>query len=99
VKATIHWVSVQHALKAEVRLYDRLFTIEDLSEEKETDFKEFLNPESLVILPACYVEPSVKNAPSFSHFQFERVGYFNVDPDSTTEKPVFNRTVALKDSK
>ncbi len=99
VKATIHWVSALHALKAEVRLYDRLFTVEDLSEEKESDFKEFLNPDSLIILPACYVEPSVKNAPSFSHFQFERVGYFNVDPDSTTEKLVFNRTVALKDSK
>lgn len=98
VKSTIHWVSARHAITAEVRLYDRLFTIEDLSEEKESDFKEFLNPESLVVKPACFVEPSVKNAPALSHYQFERVGYFNVDPDSKPEKMVFNRTVALKDS-
>jgi glutaminyl-tRNA synthetase len=98
VKSTIHWVSARHALAAEVRLYDRLFTIEDLSEEKERDFKEFLNAGSLIIKPLCYIEPSVKNAPALSHYQFERVGYFNVDPDSTPEKMVFNRTVALKDS-
>jgi glutaminyl-tRNA synthetase len=98
VKSTIHWVSAKHAITAEVRLYDRLFTVEDLSEEKERDFKEFLNPDSLLVLPECYIEPSVQNAPALSHFQFERVGYFNVDPDSTQEKMVFNRTVALKDS-
>jgi glutaminyl-tRNA synthetase len=98
VKSTIHWVSAPHAITAEVRLYDRLFTVEDLSEEKERDFKEFLNPDSLVIKPECYVEPSVKNGPPLSHYQFERVGYFNIDPDSTPEKMVFNRTVALKDS-
>jgi len=98
VKSTIHWVSAKQAIQAEVRLYDRLFTVEDLSEEKERDFKEFLNPDSLVVKPACFIEPSVKNAPALSHYQFERVGYFNVDPDSTPEKMVFNRTVALKDS-
>ncbi len=98
VKATIHWVSAVHALEAEVRLYDRLFTLEDLSEEKERDFKEFLNHDSLVVLPRCYVEPFLKEAPAFSHFQFERVGYFNVDPDTTPGRLVFNRTVALKDS-
>jgi glutaminyl-tRNA synthetase len=98
VKSTIHWVSAKQAISAEIRLYDRLFTVEDLSEEKERDFKEFLNPDSLVVRSACFIEPSVKEAPSLSHFQFERVGYFNVDPDSTPEKMVFNRTVALKDS-
>jgi len=98
VKATIHWVSAVHALDAEVRLYDRLFTIEDLSEEKERDFKEFLNPASLVLLPHCKVEPFLKSSPAYSHIQFERVGYFNVDPDSSPDRLVFNRTVALKDS-
>lgn len=98
VKATIHWVSAAHAVEAEVRLYDRLFMVEDLSEEKERDFKEFLNPGSLVIKQGCQVEPSLVQAVPFSHFQFERIGYFNVDPDSTPGKPVFNRTVALKDA-
>ena len=98
VKSTIHWVSANHAIQAEVRLYDRLFTLEDLSEEKDRDFKEFLNPASLKVLPSCFVEPSLKNAPALSHFQFERVGYFNVDPDSSPDKMVFNRTVPLKDS-
>lgn len=98
VKATIHWVSAAHAVEAEVRLYDRLFMVEDLSEEKERDFKEFLNPGSLVIKQGCRVEPSLVQAAPFSHFQFERIGYFNVDPDSTPGKPVFNRTVALKDA-
>lgn len=98
VKSTIHWVSVPHAIEAEVRLYDRLFTVEDPAGDKERDFKEFLNPESLVVMPKCFVEPSVKGAAQLSHFQFERLGYFNVDPDSNTEKMVFNRTVLLKDA-
>ncbi len=98
VKATLHWVSAQHAVKAEVRLYDRLFNDENPSGHKDTDFKEFLNPESLKILPECYIEPFVKNAKPLDHFQFERKGYFNVDYDSTPEKPVFNRTVPLRDS-
>ena len=98
VKATIHWVSALHGIPAEVRLYDRLFLVEDLSEEKERDFKEFLNPGSLIVKEGCIVEPSLATAAPLSHFQFERVGYFNVDPDTRHGKPVFNRTVALKDS-
>ncbi len=98
VKATLHWVSAAHAVKAEVRLYDRLFSVEDPAGQKDRDFKEYLNPDSLVVMPNCFVEPSVKVSPAFSHFQFERLGYFNVDPDSTAEKLIFNRTVSLKDS-
>lgn len=98
VKATLHWVSAEHAVKSEVRLYDRLFNDEDPSGHKDVDFKEFLNPDSLKVLPECYLEPFVKDAKPLDHFQFERLGYFNLDPDSTPEKPVFNRTVALRDS-
>lgn len=98
VKATLHWVSAQHAVKSEVRLYDRLFNDEDPSGHKEVDFKEFLNPDSLEVLPECYVEPFVKDAKALEHFQFERLGYFNLDYDATSEKPVFNRTVPLRDS-
>lgn len=98
VKATLHWVSVEHAVKAEVRLYDRLFNDENPDGHKEIDFKEFMNPDSLQVLPNCYIEPFVKDAKPFDHFQFERLGYFNFDSDSTKEKPVFNRTVQLRDS-
>ncbi|MGC9355357.1 MAG: glutamine--tRNA ligase/YqeY domain fusion protein [Mariniphaga sp.] len=98
VKATLHWVSAKHAVKSEVRLYDRLFNDEDPAGHKDVDFKEFLNPGSLKILPECYLEPSVKEAKPLDHFQFERLGYFNLDYDSTAEKPVFNRTVPLRDS-
>jgi len=98
VKATLHWVSAKHAVKSEVRLYDRLFNDEDPAGHKDVDFKEFLNPDSLKILPECYVEPFVKEAKPLDHFQFERLGYFSLDYDSTTEKPVFNRTVPLRDS-
>jgi glutaminyl-tRNA synthetase len=98
VKATLHWVSAKHAVKSEVRLYDRLFNDEDPSGHKDVDFKEFLNPDSLKILPECYVEPFVKEAQPLNHFQFERLGYFNIDYDSSPEKPVFNRTVPLRDS-
>ncbi|WP_167615545.1 glutamine--tRNA ligase/YqeY domain fusion protein [Maribellus sediminis] len=98
VKATLHWVSAEHAVKSEVRLYDRLFNDEDPAGHKDVDFKEFMNPDSLKILPDCYLEPFVKESKPFDHFQFERLGYFNMDPDSTPEKPVFNRTVALRDS-
>ena len=97
VKGTIHWVSVQHALPAEVRLYDRLFNVENPGDEKDKDFRELLNPNSLVISKA-YVEPWLKNAHSLQNFQFQRIGYFNVDPDSTPDRLIFNRTVALKDS-
>ena len=98
VKATLHWVSAGHAIKSEVRMYDRLFNDEDPSGHKDVDFKAFMNPDSLKVLPECYLEPFVKDSKSFDHFQFERLGYFNMDPDSVPGKPVFNRTVALRDS-
>lgn len=98
VKATMHWVSAKHAVKSEVRMYDRLFSVEDPLGQKDVDYKEFLNTDSLKVLPECFLEPFVKNAKPLDHFQFERLGYFNVDYDSTPEKPVFNRTVPLRDS-
>jgi glutaminyl-tRNA synthetase len=98
VKATIHWVSVQHAIPAEVRLYDRLFMVENPSDEKETDFHELLNPDSLQILTHCFVEEELKEAQPYDHFQFQRIGYFNVDPDSKNGQLIFNRTVSLKDT-
>lgn len=98
VKGTIHWVSATDAIDAEVRLYDRLFMAENPAEEKEKDFKELLNPDSLKVLTNCKVEPFLKNAKHLENFQFQRIGYFNIDPDSTPEKLVFNRTVSLKDS-
>jgi glutaminyl-tRNA synthetase len=81
-----------------VRLYDRLFSDENPDGHKDVDFKEFLNPDSLKLLKDCYLEPFVKNAKPLNHFQFERLGYFNLDLDSTEEKPVFNLTVNLRDS-
>ena len=98
VKGTIHWVSIQHALEAEVRLYDRLFTDEAPDSHKEKDFKEFINPDSLQIIEKAYVEPSLATVSTGDSFQFQRLGYFNIDPDSTNDKLVFNRTVALRDS-
>jgi len=98
VKATLHWVSATENVKAEVRLYDRLFNDEMPDGHKDVDFKEFMNPDSLKVLPGCYLEPFVKQAKPFDHFQFERLGYFNLDPDSTKEKLVFNRTVPLRDT-
>jgi glutaminyl-tRNA synthetase len=98
VKGTIHWVSASHSLKAEVRLYDRLFSVENPLEEKEKDFRELLNPASLKILNNCRVEPWLAKAKQLDNFQFQRIGYFNVDPDSTPDHFVFNRTVSLKDS-
>ena len=97
VKGTIHWVSVPHAVPAEVRLYDRLFNVENPGDEKEKDFREMLNPDSLKIANA-FIEPWLTNAQPLQNFQFQRIGYFNVDPDSTADKMVFNRTVTLKDS-
>jgi glutaminyl-tRNA synthetase len=97
VKATIHWVSAAHAVPVEVRLYDRLFSKENPDEVPPgADFTANLNPESLRVLPNCYVEPGLAGAAVGSIFQFERQGYFCVDPDSSPEKPVFNRTVSLK---
>ncbi|MDP2337977.1 MAG: glutamine--tRNA ligase/YqeY domain fusion protein [Bacteroidota bacterium] len=98
VKSTIHWVSATENVEAEVRLYDRLFSDETPDGHKDIDFKEFMNHDSLQVLPKCYIEPFVKDAQILDHFQFERLGYFNVDSDSTSEKRVFNRTVQLKDT-
>jgi glutaminyl-tRNA synthetase len=98
VKATLHWVAAARARTCEVRLYDRLFTDSDPDGHKDKDFLEFLNPESLKTLDNCFVEPFVDHASPLTNFQFERLGYFNVDPDSTADKMVFNRTVSLKDN-
>ncbi len=98
VKSTIHWVSATENVEAEVRLYDRLFSDEEPDGHKDIDFKEFMNHDSLKVLPKCYIEPFVKDAKVLDHFQFERLGYFNIDQDSTPEKLVFNRTVQLKDT-
>jgi glutaminyl-tRNA synthetase len=100
VKGTIHWVAVRYAVPAEVRLYDRLFTVENPSEEeKEKDFHELLNPDSLKILTNCFVEEELRHAMPYEHFQFQRIGYFNADPDSARGGTlVFNRTVPLKDT-
>ena len=96
VKATLHWVSAAHALKAEVRLYDRLFNTENPGAKR--DYRADLNPKSLEVLANCLLEPSVANTAAGTRYQFERLGYFCVDPDSTAERLVFNRTVGLKDS-
>ncbi len=96
VKGTIHWVSIPHAIPAEIRLYDRLFKVEDPSSEEE-DFKEYLNPDSLRIITA-FVEPSLQNATVENRYQFIRNGYYCLDKDSSQEKLVFNRTVTLKDA-
>ena len=99
VKGTLHWVSVEYSKSAEIRLYDRLFCVENPSEEKEKDFRELLNPESLKILNNCRIEPYLfENAKPGDRFQFQRTGYFCVDKDSKPDKLVFNRTVSLKDS-
>ena len=99
VKSTIHWVSAAHAVDAEVRVYDNLFTKEDPNEVEEgQDFTANLNPQSLDTLRGCKVEPSLGNAVAGTRYQFERMGYFCVDPDSKPGAPVFNRTVTLKDS-
>lgn len=97
VKGTLHWVSAAHALPVEVRLYDRLFTEASPDTNKEKDFMEFVNSESLQVITG-YAEPSVKGSKAEDKFQFQRLGYFVVDRDSTSEKLVFNRTVPLRDS-
>jgi glutaminyl-tRNA synthetase len=98
VKGTIHWISVPHSLDVEVRLYDRLFMVENPTGDKEKDFREFINPDSLIVKQNCKVEAYLEDAQPLDIFQFQRIGYFNVDKDSTPEKLVFNRTVALRDS-
>ncbi|WP_299105496.1 glutamine--tRNA ligase/YqeY domain fusion protein [uncultured Tenacibaculum sp.] len=97
VKGTLHWVSVKHAVKAEVRAYDRLFLDEAPDAHKDKDFMEFINPNSLETINA-FVEPSLQTAKIGDRFQFQRLGYFNVDDDSTSEKLVFNKTVGLRDN-
>jgi glutaminyl-tRNA synthetase len=97
VKGTLHWVSAKHALEAEIRLYDRLFNDPDPAGHKDKTPVEFLNPDSLKVITG-YVEPSLKDAQSLDHFQFQRIGYFNLDPDSRPGKLVFNRTVPLRDN-
>ena len=98
VKGTLHWVSARYAVEAEVRMYDRLFMVENPAEEKDTDFRELLNPDSLSVVKA-YIEPYLaETAKVGDHYQFQRIGYFSVDPDTTREHLVFNRTVSLKDS-
>jgi glutaminyl-tRNA synthetase len=99
VKATLHWVSAAHALDAEVRLYDRLFSIENPAlAPPDSDWREFLNPDSLRVLTSAKVEPSLAAAAPGARYQFERIGYFCVDPDSASGRLVFNRTVSLKDT-
>ena len=99
VKGTLHWVSARHAVDATVRLYDRLFGVENPSAETDRDFRELLNPESMITLNGVKVEPFIaENARKSEKFQFQRIGYFTPDYDSTAEKLIFNRTIALKDS-
>ena len=97
VKSTLHWVSTKYSVKSEVRLYDRLFTVENPSAD-ERDFRDLLNPDSLKVLDNCYVEPFAVDNESARYLQFQRIGYFVKDQDSTAEHPVFNRTVGLKDN-
>ena len=97
VKGTLHWLSVNHCVKAEVRLYDRLFNVENPSAD-ERDFRELLNPNSLTVLSNCYVEEYLKEKKAGDFLQFQRIGYFTLDLDTTADKLVFNRTVGLKDT-
>ena len=109
IKGTIHWVSCSHCIKAEVRLYDRLWNVENprdelasLCETKKCSaleaMKELINPNSLKVLTGCYVEKFLVNARPLDYLQFQRIGYFNVDKDSSPEHLIFNRTVSLKDT-
>ena len=98
VKSTIHWVSAKHAIDTEVRLYDRLFTVYDPGGQKDVDFKEFLNPDSMKILKSCKVDPDIMNLKPLDRFQFERKGYFCIDLDSKKENIVINQTVTLRDA-
>ena len=106
---TLHWVGCHNAVKAEVRLYERLWKVENprdelarIRDEQQCDavtaMKQMINPDSLNVISNCYVEPFAATMPALSYLQFQRIGYFNVDPDSTPEKPVFNKTVGLKDT-
>jgi glutaminyl-tRNA synthetase len=98
VKSTLHWVSATHALNAVVRLYDKLFTVENPIGQKDGDFKNYLNPNSLKILNSCKVESAVHDLKAFDRFQFLRKGYFCIDPDTTDENLIINQTVGLRDT-
>lgn len=98
VKGTLHWLSCAHCLPAEIRLYDRLFKVENPGAETEADFRELLNPDSLKVLTNCYVEKYLAELKPLSYLQFQRIGYFNIDKESTPDKLIFNRTVGLKDT-
>lgn len=99
VKATLHWVSASHAVEAELRLYDKLFLKPNPADDKEgPDFKAHINPDSLEVVTSCKLEPSLAEADPATRYQFERVGYFCMDPDSMRDKPVFNRTITLRDT-
>jgi len=97
VKTAIHWLCADDCAKAEIRLYDKLFTIEDVSEIGDKDFREFINPNSLIIKPNSLVEPSLKEANLENRYQFERLGYFVLDKYSSKERIIFNRSTTLKD--
>ncbi len=97
VKGTLHWVSVKHAVPVEIRIYDRLFTVEQPDAEKDSDFLEFINPDSLTVVHG-YAEPAIQEMETGQPIQFQRIGYFTKDTDSTGDRLVFNRTVTLKDS-
>ena len=98
VKGTLHGVSATRCQEAEVRLYDRLFSVENRAEEKDRDFRELLNPDSLKVVTAKIEPYLAESAAVGNHYQFQRIGYFSVDPDTTALHIVFNRTVSLKDS-
>lgn len=98
VKGTIHWVSAGHAIPAEARMYDKLFTVASPTAQEDKDFLEFINPDSLHVINPVYVEQAVAHGKTGDSFQFVRKGYFCIDPDSTPDKMVFNRTVDLKSS-
>jgi glutaminyl-tRNA synthetase len=97
VKGTLHWVSADNCMKAEIRIYDRLFNVENPSAD-ERDFRELLNPESLHVMTNCFIENYAADMKPGQYLQFQRIGYFMADLDSTSEKPVFNKTVGLKDT-
>jgi len=97
VQGTLNWVSAAHAIPVELRLYDRLFKVENPADE-EGDFKDYINPDSLQVISTAWAEPSLSDALVEERYQFLRKGYFCLDKESTREKPVFNRTVSLKDS-
>jgi glutaminyl-tRNA synthetase len=100
VKGTLHWVDAKRAISAEIRLYDRLFTAENPEEgsEGDADFRNQVNRNSLTKLSGSMLEPSLADAEPGQHYQFERLGYFSVDPDTATARPVFNRTIELRDT-